>query len=71
MAVACRAAVLAPGNSAAADLNRVPAPLIKRVEVLTGGAGAVHGSDAVAGVVNFIMNNRFEGVQGRTQPELL
>ncbi len=49
--------------SAAADLNQVPAPLIKRVEVLTGGAGAVYGSDAVAGVVNFIMNNKFEGVQ--------
>lgn len=49
--------------SAASDLNQVPAPLIKRVEVLTGGAGAVYGSDAVAGVVNFIMNNKFEGVQ--------
>jgi iron complex outermembrane recepter protein len=49
--------------SAAADLNQVPAPLIKRVEVLTGGAGAVYGSDAIAGVVNFIMNNKFEGVQ--------
>lgn len=50
-------------NSVAPDLNQVPAPLIKRVEVLTGGAGAVYGSDAVAGVVNFIMNNKFEGVQ--------
>jgi outer membrane receptor protein involved in Fe transport len=50
-------------QSAAADLNQVPAPLIKRVEVLTGGAAAVYGSDAVAGVVNFIMNNRFDGVQ--------
>ena len=50
-------------QSAAADLNQVPAPLIKRVEILTGGAGAVYGSDAVAGVVNFIMNNKFEGVQ--------
>ena len=50
-------------NSTAADLNQIPAPLIKRVEVLTGGAGAVYGSDAVAGVVNFIMNDRFEGVQ--------
>ena len=49
--------------SAAADLNQIPAPLIKRVEILTGGAGAVYGSDAVAGVVNFIMNNKFEGVQ--------
>ena len=55
-----------PGGSPvniAADLNQVPAPLIKRIEVLTGGAGAVYGSDAVAGVVNFIMNNKFEGVQ--------
>jgi iron complex outermembrane recepter protein len=51
-----------PANTAA-DLNEIPAPLIKRVEVLTGGAGAVYGSDAVAGVVNFIMNDRFEGVQ--------
>jgi iron complex outermembrane recepter protein len=52
------------GNSSVApDLNQVPAPLIKRIEVLTGGAGAVYGSDAVAGVVNFIMNNKFEGVQ--------
>lgn len=51
-----------PQNTAA-DLNQIPAPLIKRVEVLTGGAGAVYGSDAVAGVVNFIMNDRFKGVQ--------
>lgn len=51
-----------PG-SAAADLNQIPAGLIKRIEVLTGGAGAVYGADAVAGVVNFIMNDRFEGVQ--------
>jgi outer membrane receptor protein involved in Fe transport len=47
----------------AADLNQIPAPLIKRVEILTGGAGAVYGSDAVSGVVNFIMNDRFEGLQ--------
>ena len=44
-------------------MNQIPAPLIKRVEVLTGGAGAVYGSDAVAGVVNFIMNDKFEGAQ--------
>ncbi len=56
---------LPPGSprTFAADLNQVPAPLIKRVEILTGGAGAVYGSDAVAGVVNFIMNDKFEGVQ--------
>src|SRR6185369_11065965 len=37
--------------------------LIERVEVLTGGASSVYGADAVAGVVNFILNTRFEGVQ--------
>jgi hypothetical protein len=47
----------------ATNLNNIPAPLIKRIEVLTGGASAVYGSDAVAGVVNFIMNDSFEGVQ--------
>lgn len=46
-----------------ADLNQIPISLIKRVEVLTGGASAVYGSDAVAGVVNFIMRDDFEGVQ--------
>jgi outer membrane receptor protein involved in Fe transport len=51
------------GGGYAPDLNQIPAPLIKRVEILTGGAGAVYGSDAVAGVVNFIMNDKFEGVQ--------
>ena len=45
------------------DVNAIPAPLISRVEVLTGAASAVYGSDAVAGVVNFIMNDHFEGVQ--------
>ena len=50
-------------TSAAADLNEIPAPLIQRVELLTGGASAVYGSDAVTGVVNFIMNDRFEGLQ--------
>lgn len=47
----------------APDLNQIPAPLIKRIEILTGGASAVYGSDAVAGVVNFILNDKFEGAQ--------
>src|SRR5882724_8456901 len=51
------------GFSAAADLNQIPAPLIQRIEVLTGGASAVYGSDAITGVLNFIMNDRFEGLQ--------
>ena len=47
-----------------ADINFVPAPLVSRVEILTGGSsGAVYGSDAVAGVVNFVMNDKFQGVQ--------
>ena len=45
------------------DLNQIPPQLIQRVEILTGGASAVYGADALAGVVNFIMNDRFEGVQ--------
>jgi len=45
------------------DINMIPAALVSRVEVLTGGAGAVYGSDAVAGVVNFIMKDDFEGVE--------
>jgi len=50
-------------DSYAADLNQIPTPLIQRVELLTGGASAVYGSDAISGVVNFIMNDRFEGLQ--------
>mgnify|MGYP003624336198 FL=1 len=50
-------------NDAAADLNLIPGALVERVDVLTGGASAVYGSDAVAGVVNFIMKDNFEGVQ--------
>lgn len=45
------------------DLNMIPASLIERVDVLTGGASATYGSDAIAGVVNFIMKDDFEGVE--------
>ena len=47
----------------ATDLNQIPVSMIQRIEVLTGGASAIYGSDAVAGVVNFIMKNNFEGIQ--------
>lgn len=50
-------------NDDAADLNQIPEQLVERVEVLTGGASAVYGSDAIAGVVNFIMKKDFEGIQ--------
>lgn len=47
----------------APDVNQIPGALIERVELLTGGASSVYGADAVAGVVNFIMKDDFEGVQ--------
>jgi iron complex outermembrane receptor protein len=46
-----------------ADVNFIPMQLVKRVEVLTGGASSTYGADAVAGVVNFVMIDDFEGVK--------
>ncbi|MBA4286639.1 MAG: TonB-dependent receptor [Xanthomonadaceae bacterium] len=51
-----------PGDTAA-DLNFIPAQLIQSVEILTGGASAIYGSDAISGVVNFTMAKDFEGVR--------
>jgi iron complex outermembrane receptor protein len=51
------------------DINTIPAALIENVEVLTGGASAVYGSDAVAGVVNFSLKKNFEGVDFNTSFE--
>jgi iron complex outermembrane receptor protein len=51
-----------PSNTSP-DINQIPAGLIRRVEVLTGGASAVYGSDAVAGVVNFILEDSFQGLK--------
>jgi len=45
------------------DLNNIPSALVDRIDVLTGGASAVYGSDAIAGVVNFIMKKDFEGFE--------
>lgn len=55
---------LQPGGirTQAPDLNQIPSALVQRVEILTGGASAVYGADAVAGVVNFIIDRNFEGV---------
>jgi outer membrane receptor protein involved in Fe transport len=47
----------------AADINNIPAFLVKRVDVLTGGASAAYGADAVAGVVNFVMDTDFTGIK--------
>src|SRR5271168_3220773 len=51
------------GTSASPDINQIPAAMIQRVDVLTGGASAVYGADAVAGVVNFVMDTHFQGVR--------
>jgi iron complex outermembrane receptor protein len=51
------------GNANAADINQIPSELIERVDVLTGGASSVYGADAVAGVVNFVLNTHYEGVK--------
>ncbi|MET0376933.1 MAG: TonB-dependent receptor, partial [Rhizorhabdus sp.] len=45
------------------DVNLIPAALIQRVEIVTGGASAAYGSDAVAGVVNFILDTDYSGVK--------
>lgn len=49
-------------GSSAVDVASIPNALIERVEVLTGGASAVYGSDAVTGVINFILRDDFEGL---------
>jgi len=45
------------------DVNSIPTSIIQRVEVLTGGAAAVYGSDAVSGVVNFILDTKLDGLK--------
>jgi iron complex outermembrane recepter protein len=50
----------------AVDINVIPQNLVRRVEVVTGGASASYGSDAVAGVVNFILDTQFQGLKVET-----
>lgn len=56
--------VVSTNLTGSVDLNLLPAGIVQRVEVVTGGASAAYGSDAVAGVVNFILNKEFTGVRG-------
>jgi iron complex outermembrane receptor protein len=51
-------------NGGSVDINMIPNGLIKRVDVVTGGASAVYGSDALAGVVNFVLDKDFTGIKG-------
>lgn len=55
-----------PAN-AAPDINTIPSALVTRVDVVTGGASAAYGSDALSGVVNFVLDHRFTGVKGEAQ----
>lgn len=54
-------------QTASPDLNLIPTQMIERVEIVTGGASAVYGSDAVGGVANFILRKDFEGVEFESQ----
>jgi iron complex outermembrane receptor protein len=59
---------VAPSNGGAfVDVSLIPLSAIERVEVLTDGASAIYGSDAVGGVVNFILRDNFEGIETRAE----
>ena len=58
---------VAASDSGSTDINLLPQNLIQRVETVTGGASAAYGSDAVAGVVNFIIDRNFTGTKGSAQ----
>ncbi|WP_230635519.1 TonB-dependent receptor domain-containing protein [Sphingomonas sp. Leaf4] len=58
------------GPEQVTDLNTIPSTLIARTEVVTGGSSAVYGSDAITGVINFIMRDDFEGLEARAQVNL-
>ncbi|HEX8467509.1 MAG TPA: TonB-dependent receptor [Allosphingosinicella sp.] len=52
-------------NGVSPDVNTIPNDLVERVDIVTGGNSAIYGSDAIAGVVNFILRRDFEGLQVR------
>ncbi|PZU61222.1 MAG: hypothetical protein DI547_02080 [Sphingobium sp.] len=65
-----RTLTLVDGNrfaSGTVDSNLIPVNLIERVDIVTGGASAAYGSDAVAGVVNFVLRKRIEGFRASVQ----
>jgi outer membrane receptor protein involved in Fe transport len=59
--------LLGAGISVGVDSNLIPTLLLKRVDIVTGGASAVYGSDAVSGVVNYVVDNSFNGVKVNVQ----
>ena len=54
-------------TAASVDTNTIPTDLIERTDIVTGGNSAIYGSDALAGVVNFVLKDHFEGLQLRGQ----
>ncbi len=59
---------MVPASSAGSvDAAQIPEALIQRVDVVTGGASAAYGSDAVSGVVNFVLDSKFEGLKANAQ----
>jgi iron complex outermembrane receptor protein len=59
--------VVPAASAGSVDVALLPEPLIQRIDVVTGGASAAYGSDAVAGVVNFVLDTKFEGFKGTVQ----
>ncbi|MES3081720.1 TonB-dependent receptor [Sphingomonas faeni] len=49
------------------DVNNIPADFVERIEVVTGGASAIYGSDAIAGVVNYVLKTDMQGITARAQ----
>src|SRR5436190_515837 len=54
-------------NAVSPDIGTIPADLIERVDIVTGGNSAIYGSDAIAGVVNFVLRRNYDGIQIRGQ----
>lgn len=62
-----------PSTGASQDLNAIPAGAIERIEVLTDGASAIYGSDAIGGVINVVLRSDYEGVEimiGGSEPSI-
>src|SRR4029077_10979760 len=54
-------------STSVVDVNMIPTDFIERVDVITGGASAVYGSEAISGVVNFVLKDHFDGIRVRGQ----
>jgi len=54
-------------NAVSTDINTIPTDLIDRIDIISGGQSGVYGSDAISGVVNFILKDHYDGIQARAQ----